>query len=151
MSTKPTIEMLLHRARIGKFISVGAVGATIETVLVAILTTSTTIGPLIAKVIGAETSISTMFVINDHWTFADNGKKGLFAGVRRWIRSHLVRVLGLSIAFLVLYILTEFNNISLMIYDLDFWPTIANIIGIGVAMTINYIAESVFTWNIGYE
>jgi len=35
MSAKSTIEMLVHRLRIGKFASVGAVGATIETVLAA--------------------------------------------------------------------------------------------------------------------
>ena len=51
---------LVHRARIGQFISIGVVGATIETVIVVVLTTLLGIGPLAAKAVGAEASISTI-------------------------------------------------------------------------------------------
>ncbi|WP_081909160.1 GtrA family protein [Haloferax prahovense] len=148
MATEPKLKALIHRARIGQFISVGVVGATIETTIVALLTGIFGISPLMAKAVGAETSISTMFVVNDRWTFADEGDGGMVAFARRWTKSHLVRVVGLSVAFSVLYLLTTVVDFSFLVGGIELWPTIANIVGIGVGMTINYVAESLFTWNV---
>ncbi|MFC7131170.1 GtrA family protein [Haloferax chudinovii] len=148
MATDSKLNALVHRARIGQFVSVGVVGATIETLIVAILTAFLGVGPLVAKAIGAETSISTMFVVNDRWTFAGEGDVGITAFVRRWGKSHLVRVVGLSVAFGVLYILTSIVNFELPIADVNLWPTAANIMGIGAGMIINYVAESLFTWDV---
>lgn len=139
---------LAHRARIGQFVSVGIVGATIETIIVALLTTVAGLGPLAAKAVGAETSISTMFVINDRWTFAGSGEGGFVALWRRWLKSHLVRIAGLSVAFLVLFLLTDFATVELRIVGVDLWPTVANGIGICVGMVFNYVAESVLTWRV---
>ncbi|MDS0300238.1 GtrA family protein [Halogeometricum sp. S1BR25-6] len=148
MATKPTSEVLLERARIGQFVSVGVVGAGIETVLVAVLTGLMGVGPLAAKAVGAEASISTMFVVNDRWTFADEGAAGLIACVRRWLKSHAVRIVGLSVAFSVLYVLTSVVSYSVQLAGFELWPTIANCIGIGIGMSINYVAESLFTWEV---
>lgn len=149
MTIELPIDELLHRTRIGKFISVGAVGATIETLVVAILTTTLGTGALVAKIVGSELSVSTMFVINDRWTFDTNGGIGVMAFGRRWVKSHLVRAVGLSVAFLTLYVLTSVIHFSLPAVGVDLWPTIANLLGIGVGMVFNYITESVFTWQIG--
>ena len=54
MATKSPLSALAHRVRIGKFVSVGALGATIETAIVALLTTTAGVGPLAAKAVGAE-------------------------------------------------------------------------------------------------
>lgn len=148
MATESKVDALVHRARIGQFVSVGVVGATIETTIVAILTAFLGVSPLVAKAFGAETSISTMFVVNDRWTFAGEGGGGAAAFVRRWGRSHLVRMAGLSIAFSVLYLLTSVVELSLSIAGIELWPTVANIIGIAVGIAINYVAESLFTWNV---
>lgn len=148
MATKSTTEALLERARIGQFVSVGAVGAGIETVLVAILTGLLGVEPLAAKAVGAEASISTMFVVNDRWTFADEGSAGLVAFIRRWLKSHAVRIVGLSVAFSVLYILTSVVSVSLQLAGFELWPTVANLIGIGVGMSLNYVFESLFTWGV---
>jgi putative flippase GtrA len=149
MKTESPVDGLLHRVRIGKFVSVGAVGAVIETIVVVLLTTTLGTGALAAKAVGAELSVSTMFVINDRWTFYNKGSIGGVAFVRRWIKSHLVRVVGLSVAFLTLYILTSTVQLSLSILGVDFWPTVANLLGIGVGMVFNYVAESLFTWKVG--
>ncbi|MDQ2072350.1 GtrA family protein [Haloarcula sp. H-GB4] len=148
MTTESTLVLLAHRSRIGKFISVGVVGATIETLLVAVLTAGFGIGPTVAKAIGAEISITTMFTINDRWTFVDEGELGVIAFAHRWIQSHLVRVVGLSVAFTILYLLTSILQYSLSIGGIELWPTVANLIGIGVGMSINYVAESLFTWDV---
>jgi len=148
MMSENLLDILLHRARIGKFVSVGVVGATIETILVAICTVVFGTPPLVAKAIGAETSITTMFVINDRWTFAGQGARGIFSLLRRWGKSHLVRIFGLGVAFSVLYALTSVVTFDVYISGYDIWPTVANIIGIGVGMVLNYGAESFFTWNL---
>jgi len=148
MATESPLSALAHRVRIGKFVSVGALGATIETAIVALLTTTAGVGPLAAKAVGAELSITTMFVVNDQWTFADNGKLGVGAFGRRWGKSHLVRAVGLGVGFAVLYVLTSVVEFSLPLAGLELWPTVANGIGIGLGMVFNYVAESLFTWRV---
>lgn len=148
MEIRSRLGALAHHRRIGQFVSVGAVGAAIETAIVAVLTTVAGLGPLAAKAIGAEASISTMFVVNDRWTFANEGEQRPKPFVHRWLKSHVVRIVGLSIAFGVLYILTSIIEFELLLRGVDFWPTVANLVGIGAAMSVNYIAESLVTWEV---
>lgn len=142
------LRALASGSRIGQFVSVGISGATLETIIVFLLTGVITIPPLAAKAVGAEASISLMFLLNDRWTFAREGGQGIAAIGRRYIKSHTVRLGGLAVAFGTLYVLTAWTDISLIISGADFWPTIANLIGIGVGMTINYVAESLITWRV---
>lgn len=148
MAAKSRFDALAHQARIGQFVSVGAVGAVIETIIVTILTAAFGAGPLLAKAAGAEVSISTMFAINDRWTFASEGTQGTSAIAKRWGKSHFVRVVGLAVSFTTLYLLTSHATVSATINGIDLWPTIANGIGIGIGMGINYVAETLFTWNV---
>jgi len=64
------------------------------------------------------------------------------------VRSHLVRAVGLGVGFAVLYVLTSVVEFSLPVAGLELWPTVANVIGIGVGMVFNYVAESLFTWRV---
>ncbi|MFD1562871.1 GtrA family protein [Haloarchaeobius amylolyticus] len=148
MATESRIDALTQTARIGQFVSVGVIGAIIETSIVAILTALLGISPLVAKAVGSEVSISTMFTINDRWTFVAHGNAKFLATLRRWGRSHLVRIGGLSVSFAVLFLLTSLLDISLVIGNVDLWPTVANMIGIGAGMVLNYVAESLFTWRV---
>ncbi|MGM0398784.1 MAG: GtrA family protein [Halobacteriota archaeon] len=134
--------------RIGQFVSVGVAGASLETVIVFALTGLWTVAPLPAKAVGAEASISLMFLLNDRWTFAEEGKSGVLAVARRYLKSHGVRLGGLTVAFVTLYLLTSWTDVRLVFAGADFWPTIANVVGIGVGMTINYVAESIITWRV---
>ena len=145
---KRTIRALYAPKRITQFVSVGAVGAFLETVVVAILTTTVAFEPILAKVVGAELSISAMFVLNDRFTFADAGALGVYSVARRWVKSHAVRAVGLAVAFAVLWYLTARTPVDIYIFGSDVWPTVANAIGIAAALGINYVAESVITWNV---
>ena len=89
-----------------------------------------------------------MFAINDRWTFATHGNDGYLAVFRRWGKSHLVRTGGISISFAVLFVLTSYLEVSLVVGTVDLWPTVANLIGIGAGMVLNYVAESLFTWRV---
>jgi putative flippase GtrA len=143
MITKSKINQLVQLTRISQFVSVGVTGAIIESVVIAILTIGIGSSPLVAKVIGAELSISTMFIINDKWTFATEGGVGYFSQIIRWVKSHFVRIGGLTVSFTVLYILINLTEYSIIIFEADFWPVVANMIGIGVGLVLNYIAESI--------
>lgn len=148
MANKTPAEVLLQRGRIGRFLSVGVLGALVETVVVAVLTVFFGVGALVAKAGGAEISITMMFFVNDRWTFAEDGDDSIIPTIRRWGRSHTVRVVGLSVAFSVLYALTALTSISIGFAGIELWPTLANGIGIVCGMVVNYVAESVFTWDI---
>lgn len=151
MTVESKLSALAHKVRIGQFVSVGAIGATIETVIIAIMTTSVGLAPLAAKAIGAEFSISTMFFINDQWTFASQGASGPVAFIRRWVRSHFVRTTGLFVGFFVLHTLTNKVQLSVLIGGADLWPTVANLIGISLGMVINYVAECLITWQVSHS
>jgi len=142
------LTALLSGVRISQFVSVGVAGATLETVIVALLTTIAATAPLAAKAVGAEASISLMFLLNDRYTFGTEGAAGAVALARRWARSHLVRLGGLAVAFATLWLLTSRTDVSVILAGRDLWPTVANLIGIGVGLTLNYVAESLFTWRV---
>lgn len=147
-SDESPLDPLVSGTRIGQFVSVGAVGATVETLIVALLTTLAAFPPLGAKAVGAEVSISLMFLLNDRYTFGTEGSTGAAALVRRWGRSHLVRLGGLAVAFSVLWLLTARTDVTLLVAGRDLWPTVANVAGIGVGLVLNYVAESLFTWRV---
>lgn len=148
MGAESVLDTLAQRARIGKFVSVGGGGAAIETLVVALLTAGVGVGPLAAKAVGSELSISTMFVVNDRWTFATAREPGIGALLGRWLKSHMVRAVGLAVAFGTLFALTSLVEFSLLVAGVDLWPATANLIGIGAGMGINYVAESLFTWRV---
>lgn len=147
-SLSARLRSLARLDRVGQFVSVGVAGASLETVIVFILTGILAVSALPAKAVGAEASISLMFLLNDNWTFANEGGSGLLAAGRRYLRSHLVRLGGLTVAFATLFVLTSWTDVQLVIADLNLWPTIANGVGIGVGMVLNYVAESLFTWRV---
>lgn len=146
--SKSLPDALLNHVRVSKFISVGACGAIIETVIVSIITIFVGGGPLLAKLVGSGASVSAMFVLNEKWTFANKGDPGLSAVFVRWMKSHAVRAVGISIAFGVLYILTSVISFEVVVRTTDIWPVIANLIGISVGMVFNYVTESIFTWDL---
>lgn len=145
---KYLIKPLLSIRQLARFTSVGIIGAVCETIIVAMLTIFATADPLQAKIVGVEISISIMFLINDVYTFSNEGKSRLRNRITRWIRSHIVRSGGIIVSFSVLWVLTTQIGVQIVLYGADFWPTIANLIGIGFALMINYTAESLFTWKV---
>jgi putative flippase GtrA len=145
------VRALVAAERIGQFVSVGVAGATLETVIVALLTSGVlplTTSPLSAKAVGAEASITLMFLLNDRWTFAAEGDAGLVSLLRRYAKSHVVRLGGLTVAFGTLFVLTSMTEVTLVVRGADLWPTVANAVAIGAGMTLNYVAESLVTWRV---
>ncbi|MEZ3142742.1 GtrA family protein [Halobaculum sp. MBLA0143] len=145
-SSTGTVDALLSGTRIGQFLSVGVAGATLETVVLSLLDPVLGLPFLVAKAVGAEASITLMFLLNDNWTFDGESDASV---VRRWLRSNSVRIVGVGIAAGIGQALVTFVDPGVVVAGFDVWAPVANLAGIGVAMVVNYVAESLFTWRIG--
>jgi len=141
---------LVSSTRFGKFASVGAIGAVFD------LITSTTLRelgvfPEIAVFIGIEVAIVVMFLLNDNWTFSARGDGGVVPTLRRLGRSHLVRLGGTLVQLATFRFVYRVIALELTVATIDGWFVVSKVTGIGVAMFVNYVAESLFTWRVHAE
>lgn len=138
---------LLHRERLGKFISVGAVGAVIDLSISTSLLLRTDLPPELIKLIGAEAAIIVMFVLNDRWTFRQSETRGLRHAIRRLIKSNLVRSGGLAVQVTVVFVLIRLP-VSFDVAGTDLWPIMTMPIAIACGFLVNYTGETLFTWRV---
>ena len=116
---------LLSGVRFGKFVSVGAVGAVCDTVVLVTLKQVVGAPPELAWLAGVETAIIVMFLINENWTFAGHGTDDRASFLRRLGRSHVVRAGGVTTQFVI------FEGV----YRLLFRDVLLGDIGLWVALT----------------
>lgn len=145
-----SLDTLVSPSRFGQFISVGAAGAVVDLTVSSALTITGLAPPEWAKLGGAECAIVLMFLINDHWTFTNYGTPGVESKVRRLVRSNLVRSVGLVVQFLIVRGLTRVD-ITVTVGNMNIWALVTMPIAIGCAVLINYIAESLLTWQVQTE
>lgn len=129
--------VLASAARLGQFASVGAVGAVCDNLVLVGLVEGGLLGTVPAAVVAKETAIALMFVLNEVWTFS--GADGRGSVLRRFLTSNVVRGGGAAVGIAVLYVLHTWFGV---------WYLLANVIGIGVGFTVNYVAESLVTWRV---
>jgi len=141
------LDELATGRRLGLFASVGLVGAAIDLSISTTLTLAGLTSPVVAKAVGAEAAIITMFLINDRWTFPDHGTNGRGAKLRRLVRSNVVRSGGLAVQLVVVYLLTR-QNVVVEVAGTNVWDAVTMPIAIGCAFLVNYVAESLFTWRV---
>jgi len=156
---------LLSGVRFGKFVSVGAVGAVCDTVVLVTLKQVVGAPPELAWLAGVETAIIVMFLINENWTFAGHGTDDRASFLRRLGRSHVVRAGGVTTQFVIfegvyrlLFRDVLLGDIGLWVAltggfgvplaGLDVWLLVAKGLGVGVGMVVNYVFESLFTWRV---
>jgi putative flippase GtrA len=144
----PRLDALRSRVRFGKFVSVGAVGAACDTAVLVVLTEVFGVLPEIATLVGIETAILVMFAINEHWTFAGEGREDRRSLLGRLGRSHGVRAAGSATQFVVFVLVFRGIPVSLPVAGIDAWLVVAKGAGIGVGMVVNYVCESLFTWQV---
>jgi len=91
--------------------------------------------PAIGSPIAIELSIVSNFVINHSWTFneRDNG----LPLYKTFFRFHLVSGLSGLVNYLVFL---------LLFYGFQFYDMLASFAGIAVAVLINYLLNSLWTW-----
>ncbi len=142
------VDALLSGARFGQFASVGVVGALSDNAVLATLNLVFGVPELWAKAAGVETAIVVMFLVNEHWTFAGQGAAGRIPFLKRLGKSHLVRSGGVAVQLTVYWFLVTYIDFTLLVLGTDLWFLAASPIAIGVAMSLNYVFESLFTWEV---
>jgi putative flippase GtrA len=141
-------ESLVSGVRFGQFVSVGVVGAISDNTVLAVLGLAFGVSDMWAKAAGVETAILVMFLVNEHWTFAGQGETGRRSFAKRLGKSHLVRSGGVAVQLAIYWLLTQWLTVELVVAGTDLWFIAASPLAIGVAMLVNYVAESVFTWQV---
>ncbi|PSQ11366.1 sugar translocase [Halobacteriales archaeon QS_5_70_15] len=141
------VRSLLSATRFGRFVSVGVVGAAFD------VTTSTVLSelgvyPEFAVFVGIEVAVVVMFLLNDNWTFARQGAAGLRAALGRLARSNLVRAGGILVQLATFRLLFRVVALELDVAGVDGWFVVSKVAGIGTGMVVNYVAESLVTWQV---
>lgn len=142
------LEPLLSVAQFGRFVSVGVVGAVADTAALTVAALVVGMPELLAKVVGIEVAILVMFRINEQWTFPDQGDSGYLPYLTRLGKSHIVRAGGSGLQLAVFWALVGPYRIQLSIAGTDLWFVVASLFSIGIATVINYLFESLFTWQV---
>lgn len=146
MSKGSAIGALMSVTRFGKFVSVGAIGAVCDTVILLILVERVGLLEEVAVLIGIESSILIMFFINDNWTYSSSDNIRTLP--RRLLRSHTVRAIGATTQFIVFTIIYRSYFVQIDIGGVDLWLLAAKGTAIVLGMALNYIFETIFTWSI---
>jgi dolichol-phosphate mannosyltransferase len=95
----------------------------------------------IAAPIGIELSIITNFVLNNYFTFSDRRAKGAGAFFRRLVKFNVISLVGAAIQYGIYLALTRGAG-----WVEAPFPTLANLIGIAIAMAWNFFSNSWWTW-----
>ncbi|WP_135362653.1 GtrA family protein [Halosimplex halophilum] len=166
-SARARLSSLVSGIRFGKFVSVGVVGALCDTAVLVFLSEVLKASATLAWAAGVETAILVMFLINENWTFADHGEGDRGSFLSRLKRSHAVRAVGVTTQFVIwwsiynpLFVDLSFGDVAVLsnaagvvgiasvLSGLDLWLLVAKGTGIAVGMLVNYVFESLFTWQV---
>jgi putative flippase GtrA len=160
MNLEDRLARVVSGVRFGKFASVGVVGAIFDNTTLLVLTVSGVAaaaaaglgipgyGPELAKFAGIEVAIFVMFLLNEHWTFAEHGAPGSRPFLRRLATSNVVRIGGITVQLVVFSLVYRFLHVDLSVFGVDAWLLVASACGIGAGMTVNFVAESLVTWRV---
>lgn len=143
----PASQALLDRGRFGRFATVGIVGATIDITVSSILVLGAEVPPELAKFVGAECAIVLMFLLNDRLTFRDEETRGVWHGLRRLVKSNVVRSGGIAVQLVVVFVLTR-SGIAILLGGIDVWPILTMPIAIACGFLFNYVGETLVTWRV---
>ena len=150
--TKKTIRewlrALMSWARIRKFVSVGVIGAVLDTAVLLVLVEAFGVLEEVAVLAGIEASILFMFLLNEYWTFSESGEQGRRASLNRLGRSHVVRFGGVVVQFAVFVAIYRSLFVPATVAGLDAWLLVAKLVGILIGTVVNYVFESLFTWRV---
>ncbi len=140
------IQTLASRARFSRFITVGAVGALCDMVVLLALVEWAGMFPELAALI--EISILVMFALNERWTFQQAGRQGWRPLIHRVGRSHAVRASAVVLQFLAFVAIYRLVFVPVTLFGLDMWLLVAKGVGILLGLLLNYVLETLFTWRV---
>jgi dolichol-phosphate mannosyltransferase len=119
-----------------KFCAVGAVGAVLNLIVLYSLT-ELGVFYLLSGLIAIEAGLLSNFFLNKSWTFKDRGTRGLRSVLVALYRDHAVRLVGIVLNLVILWLLTSVFGLYYLTSQL---------VGIGVATLWNYTGNQWWTW-----
>lgn len=142
------VDALTSKVRFGMFLSVGIIGALFDTAVLVIAVEVFGLLEEIALLLGIETAIVVMFLLNDRFTFKHAGASGRWSVLFRLARSHGVRAGGIVTQFVVFVLVYRLFFVSVPVMGVDGWLLVAKGLGISAGFFVNYVFESLFTWKV---
>ena len=160
---------LVLSKRFMKFCAVGSSGVLVNLGSLFLLADLFEIHANLSAAIAIVISINTNFCVNELWTFRDR-RRGSGSIVRRWMRFHLVSMVGALLQWLMFVCMNYFvalildlgstskegvaesissfwSEVVVSPRDVGGWKYLSQMIGIGVATLWNFFANLFWTWN----
>jgi len=117
--------------RLLKFGAVGVTGVIINTTILYVLSRWVGLPLLLSSAIAVELAIVSNFIWNNRWTFACRSRS-----LARFVKFNVASLVGLTVNVTAVWGLTRAG-----LYFL-----IANLVGIGVGVAVNYTGSAVWVW-----
>lgn len=138
----PTARSLLSgrtAVRLRRFVTVGALAAAVQTVLLWAFVDLLGAHYLLAAVVAIEITIVLQFVINNSWTFRPSRHRTLRSYVGGLVRTNVVRGTAIPIQTALLYAFVQWGGLGYLV---------ANLIAIAISGVYRYYLDSRWTWKV---
>lgn len=122
--------------RLVKYLIVGVAGIAINQGVFVL--TVDTVPYVVAGLLGSAVSIFANYIMNDSWTWRENGTAGLGQWLWRAVKYGATRVVGVGIGLVSLFVFVELLGIT---------PSISNVLRIGVGVLWGFGASEKFVWS----
>ncbi len=144
-----TLRQTIISTRFLKFCAVGGSGVVVNLAVLWLLSDLLLWNANLSSALAILVSINTNFLMNELWTFRDKAKPG--EGGSRWVRFHLVSLLGALIQWGLFVGMNFFWVWLLSSPELGLYKYISQLVGIGVATLLNFLLNFFWTWKARKE
>lgn len=121
--------------RLAKYLLVGIVGIVINQAVFELTVGS--VPYVIAGLFGSAVSIFGNYIMNDSWTWRENGTAGFGQWLWRAVKYGATRVVGVGIGLVSLFVFVELLAID---------PSLSNVLRIGVGVVWGFGASEKWVW-----
>lgn len=124
--------------RLVRYLIVGTFGFAVNQAVFIIMYSGIGIPYVVAGILGSGVSIFGNYVLNDSWTWKDNGATGVLQWIWRGGKYGATRVVGVGIGTIAQIIFVEIFLIE---------PVISNVLKVGVGVLWGFGASEKWVWN----
>jgi putative flippase GtrA len=124
--------------RLFKYLLVGVVGIAINQGVFLLAYETVGIQYIIAGLLGSAVSIFANYIMNDSWTWRENGTAGVGQWLWRGLKYGATRVVGVGIGTVALIVFVDILSIN---------PSISNVLRIGVGVVWGFGASEKWVWS----